>query len=47
MTANPRLAALLESGEFDWDDLDHRLMYLRTWAKVGNRPFLPGGKGDE
>ena len=37
---NPALAALIESGEFDWDDPRHREMYLRTWVKTGNGPFV-------
>ena len=37
---NPRLMALLESGDLDWDDPRHREMYLRTWVKTGNRAFL-------
>jgi hypothetical protein len=28
-----RLRELIESGEFDWDDLNHRVMYLRAWAR--------------
>ena len=30
---NPRLAALLESGELDWDNPRHREAYLRAWIK--------------
>ena len=29
---NPRLAELLESGEFDWDNLRHREAFLRAWV---------------
>ena len=30
--AHPKLAALLESGEFDWDNPRHREAYLRAWV---------------
>jgi hypothetical protein len=33
---NPRLAALLEKDELDWDDPRHREAYLRFWL---NQPF--------
>jgi len=33
---NPRLLELLQSGEFDWDNLRHREAYLRAWV---NRPL--------
>jgi hypothetical protein len=32
MTLNLRLAALLESGEFDWDNPYHREAYLKAFA---------------
>lgn len=35
-SVHPRLAALLESGEFDWDDPRHREAYLKYWL---NRPL--------
>ncbi|HTQ88185.1 MAG TPA: hypothetical protein VMK84_01695 [Streptosporangiaceae bacterium] len=28
-----RLRELLESGEFDWDNLAHRVAYLKAWVK--------------
>ena len=28
-----RLRELIESGEFDWDDPDHRVAYLKAWVK--------------
>ena len=31
---HPGLAALLESGEFDWDDPRHREAYLRAWLNA-------------
>ena len=30
-TPSPRLLELLESGEFDWDNLRHREAWLRAW----------------
>lgn len=32
MPVNPKLAALLESGEFDWDNEKHREAYLRAFT---------------
>ncbi len=32
-----RLLDLLESGEFDWDNLRHREAYLRAWV-TGSAP---------
>ena len=29
---NPRLAALIDSGQFDWDNDKHREAYLRAWV---------------
>ena len=29
---NPRLAALLDSGQFDWENDKHREAYLRAWV---------------
>jgi hypothetical protein len=29
---NPKLAELLESGEFDWDNDQHREAYLRAFT---------------
>jgi hypothetical protein len=40
VTPNPALVALLESGEFDWDNDKHREAYLRAWVK-GNAPPPP------
>lgn len=37
---NPVLAELIESGEFDWDDLRHREAYLRAWVN-GTAPPPP------
>jgi hypothetical protein len=34
---NPRLLALLESGELDWDNPRHREGYLRAWANTPRR----------
>lgn len=31
---HPRLLALLESGEFDWDNPRHREAYLRAWLNA-------------
>jgi hypothetical protein len=31
--APPRLLSLLASGEFDWDDLRHRQVFLRNWVE--------------
>lgn len=30
---NPVLRELIESGQFDWDDAQHREMYLSEWVK--------------
>jgi hypothetical protein len=30
---DPELARLIESGEFDWDNLNHRVAYLKAWVK--------------
>ena len=30
---NGRLRELIDSGEFDWDDLNHRVAYLKAWVK--------------
>ena len=44
---HPKLAGLLESGEFDWDNPRHREAYLRAWVNDGlpkhkpPRPSLP------
>jgi hypothetical protein len=40
VTVNPKLAALIASGEFDWDNLQHREAYLRAWVK-GDAPPPP------
>ncbi len=32
VTVNPGLAALVESGELDWDNPRHREAYLRAWV---------------
>ena len=43
---NPRLAALLESGELDWDNLKHREAYLRAFtagAFSAHPPPVPRG----
>jgi hypothetical protein len=37
---NPRLAALIESGGFDWDNEKHREAYLRAWT-AGTAPPPP------
>jgi hypothetical protein len=29
---NPRLLALIDSGELDWDNPRHREAYLRAWV---------------
>ena len=43
----PRLLELLESGEFDWDNLKHREAYLRAWVNGGlpkqSEPDPPAG----
>ncbi len=39
MEVNPRLASLLETDEFDWDDEKHREMLLRSWVKQGSQAF--------
>ena len=31
---NPRLAELLESGQFDWDDERHRAAWLKAWINA-------------
>ena len=28
-----RLRDLIDSGEFDWDNLSHRVAYLKAWVK--------------
>jgi hypothetical protein len=28
-----RLRDLIASGEFDWDDLGHRVAYLKAWVR--------------
>jgi hypothetical protein len=28
-----RLLDLIDSGEFDWENLDHRTAYLKAWVK--------------
>jgi hypothetical protein len=37
---NPRLAELIASGRFDWDDGKHREAYLRAWVN-GTAPPPP------
>ena len=35
---NPRLAALIDSGQFDWDNDKHREAYLRAWVNGAAPP---------
>jgi len=37
---NPKLAALIDSGQFDWDNDKHREAYLRAWVN-GTAPPPP------
>jgi hypothetical protein len=37
---NLRLAALIESGQFDWDNEKHREAYLKAWIN-GTAPAPP------
>lgn len=47
VTVHPELARLLESGEFDWDDLRQREAYLRAWLGGAFRQQGdPGGRQD-
>jgi hypothetical protein len=32
---HPKLLGLLDSGQFDWDNLRHREAYLRAWVNDG------------
>ena len=46
---SPRLAALLETGEFDWHDPRHRETYLREFVRgafspVKAEPRVPAGR---
>lgn len=41
--SSPRLLALIESGQLDWDNPRHREAYLRAWAKGDLKPYAPGG----
>lgn len=43
---NGRLAALVESGDLDWDDLRHREAYLRAWV-TGTEPVPPCRRDEE
>lgn len=38
---SPKLAALLESGQLDWDNPRHREVYLRAWAQGAFSPHPP------
>ena len=44
---NRKLADLIDSGRFDWDNEDHREAYLRAWvngtAPPPRRPEPAGG----
>ena len=41
MSVNPRLAALIESGELDLDDPRQYEMWMKTWARGEFSPVRP------
>ena len=43
---NPRLAALIDSGQFDWENDKHREAYLRAWVNGTAPPPRPEKEAD-
>ncbi len=48
VTVSPRLAELIGSGQFDWDNEKHREAYLRAWVNgVAPPPSRPEPEGQD
>ena len=43
---NPKLAELINSGQFDWDNDTHREAYLRAWVNGAAPPPDPEKEAD-